>query len=35
VVVANWPVSIAYLLTIIVVLFSLARGAAEVYEALV
>lgn len=32
--VAGWPVSIAYLLTSIVVIFSLARGAAEIYEAL-
>jgi hypothetical protein len=32
--VAGWPVGIAYLLTGATVVFSLARGAAEIYEAL-
>ncbi len=32
--ISGWPVIIAYILTIIVVIFSLIRGAAEIYEAL-
>jgi phosphatidylglycerophosphate synthase len=34
VVVAGWPVIVAYALTVAVVAFSLARGAAEIYEAI-
>jgi len=34
VVVAGWPISIGYSLTLLVVAFSLLRGAAEIYESL-
>ena len=34
VVVAGWPINIGYLLTLLVVAFSLLRGAAEIYESL-
>ena len=32
--VAGWPIEIGYALTVIVIIFSLIRGAAEIYEAL-